>query len=116
MDASPAQKLAFKPVQTNGVENAIPLVGLPELARPALNAVAEAENSIAITLRPDEVDEPLLRVNPNRFVLFPIKYHEVCPPYMSSQHVRSSSYISAYTAFLLDMADVQEGRGILLDC
>lgn len=28
-------------------------------------------------LRPDELEEPILRENPQRFVLFPIQYHEV---------------------------------------
>lgn len=31
----------------------------------------------APTTKPQEVDEPLLQENPQRFVLFPIKYHEV---------------------------------------
>jgi ribonucleoside-diphosphate reductase subunit M2 len=34
--------------------------------------------AVAPTIKPDEVDEPLLQENPNRFVLFPIKYHVVC--------------------------------------
>ena len=36
----------------------------------------------AHTLKPEEADEPLLQENPDRFVIFPIKYHEVstkCP-------------------------------------
>lgn len=53
-----------------------PIEGLPRLARQD-DAVADAENSVAPTIKPDEADEPLLRENPNRFVLFPIKYHEV---------------------------------------
>lgn len=36
----------------------------------------EAEKTVA-AVNPVE-DEPLLRENPNRFVLFPIQYHEVC--------------------------------------
>jgi ribonucleoside-diphosphate reductase subunit M2 len=31
----------------------------------------------APAIKPEEVDEPLLQENPQRFVLFPIKYHEV---------------------------------------
>ena len=38
----------------------------------------EEKPTIASTLRPEEADEPLLQDNPQRFVLFPIKYHEVC--------------------------------------
>ena len=33
---------------------------------------------VAPTIKSFEVDEPLLQENPHRFVLFPIKYHEVC--------------------------------------
>lgn len=28
-------------------------------------------------LKPEELDEPILRENPHRFVMFPIQYHEV---------------------------------------
>lgn len=40
--------------------------------------VKEEEDPAKIPdLRPDELDEPILRENPQRFVLFPIQYHEV---------------------------------------
>ncbi|KAF3769975.1 small subunit of ribonucleotide reductase [Cryphonectria parasitica EP155] len=32
-------------------------------------------------LRPEELDEPILRENPHRFVLFPIQYHEIWQMY-----------------------------------
>lgn len=39
------------------------------------------EKPLAVTvapgIKPEEANEPLLQENPNRFVLFPIKYHEV---------------------------------------
>ena len=38
----------------------------------------EGKPSVAPTIKPEEADEPLLQENPQRFVLFPIKYHEVC--------------------------------------
>jgi ribonucleoside-diphosphate reductase subunit M2 len=38
----------------------------------------EAKPVVAPTIKPEEIDEPLLQENPQRFVLFPIKYHEVC--------------------------------------
>lgn len=34
----------------------------------------------ATSIKPDYMDEPILQENPQRFVLFPIKYHEVCVP------------------------------------
>ena len=33
--------------------------------------------AVAPGIKPEEADEPLLQENPQRFVLFPIKYHEV---------------------------------------
>lgn len=36
---------------------------------------------VAAGLEPEECDEPLLQDNPQRFVLFPIKYHEVRDAY-----------------------------------
>lgn len=37
----------------------------------------EPKPSVAAAIKADEADEPLLQENPQRFVLFPIKYHEV---------------------------------------
>lgn len=37
----------------------------------------EAPAAVAPGIKPEEADEPLLQENPQRFVLFPIKYHEV---------------------------------------
>jgi hypothetical protein len=50
----------------------------------------------------EDEDEPLLVENKKRFVLFPIKYHEVrCPTWVTN---------------IIDLANVQESRGVLLDC
>lgn len=38
---------------------------------------AEETSTVAPGIKPEEADEPLLRENPGRFVMFPIKYHEV---------------------------------------
>lgn len=79
MGASPAKKLDFdSKVPTNNSSKAKPLVGLPNLDKYTVDAVEQAKSAIAPTLKPDEADEPLLRENASRFVLFPIKYHEVC--------------------------------------
>lgn len=40
----------------------------------AVKATAEP-SKVASTLKASEVDEPILQENPNRFVLFPLKYH-----------------------------------------
>lgn len=53
-----------------------PVVEAVKITKPVVEEVKTV--TIAPTLRPEEADEPLLQENPNRFVLFPIKYHEVC--------------------------------------
>jgi ribonucleoside-diphosphate reductase subunit M2 len=42
-----------------------------------MNKKEELKVAVAPTIKPEEADEPLLQENPQRFVLFPIKYHEV---------------------------------------
>lgn len=80
MGDSPAKKLSFEPV---GKENApIPSNAVEdlEIKKPLVETVkpVEAAPKAAETIKSKESDEPLLQENPNRFVLFPIKYHEVC--------------------------------------
>ena len=77
----------------------------------------ENKPAVAPTIKDEEADEPLLQENPQRFVLFPIKYHEVrdafAPPrvkWFPSSHTINSDNVG------IDLADVQEGRGLLLDC
>lgn len=44
----------------------------------AKEAIKQEEEPAQIPgLRSDELEEPILRENPQRFVLFPIQYHEV---------------------------------------
>jgi hypothetical protein len=50
----------------------------------------------------EDEEEPLLVENKKRFVLFPIKYHEVRYPNRTTN--------------VLDLANVQESRSVLLDC
>jgi ribonucleoside-diphosphate reductase subunit M2 len=46
--------------------------------KPAVEEVKKVEKETETAVaKPDEADEPLLQENPGRFVLFPIKYHEV---------------------------------------
>jgi ribonucleoside-diphosphate reductase subunit M2 len=51
-----------------------------DVVKPTETKQAEKEDSKAVTPanKPDMSDEPILQENPQRFVLFPIKYHEVC--------------------------------------
>lgn len=68
----------------------------------------------APTIKSEELDEPLLRENPNRFVLFPIKYHEVSEIRHVCTRVECFCNASKLTC-PPDLANVQEGRGIFLD-
>lgn len=77
MDSSPAKKIDYDASESQDSLVAVPLVGLPELKKPTVDAVEDAMHSVAPTIKAEEADEPILRENPNRFVLFPIKYNEV---------------------------------------
>lgn len=66
-------------------EVAIPIKGIPLMEdEPA----KEAE--VAPTLSEEEASEPILQENPNRFVLFPIKYHEVRTRSQTSRRVQDA--------------------------
>lgn len=69
---SPVKKLDFAPSSDSSEIKAKPLVGLPELP-PVATEEEEKKDAVANGVE----DEPILKENPNRFVLFPIKFHEV---------------------------------------
>lgn len=86
---SPIKKLDF---QAAGKENMplnadAPAVVDIEIKKPIVEEVkVEKAVTVAPTIKPEESDEPLLQENPHRFVLFPIKYHEVSRvPYASTR-------------------------------
>ena len=60
-------------------EVAIPIKGIP-----LMEDAPAKEPEVASTLKEEEASEPILQENPNRFVLFPIKYHEVRTRYTFS--------------------------------
>ena len=82
MGDSPAKKLDF---QTHDKENIkidapihLPVVDELELKKAHADVVEKGQRpAVAPGIKDDEADEPLLQENPHRFVLFPIKYHEV---------------------------------------
>lgn len=43
------------------------------------------KSTVAHTIKAEEADEPLLQENPQRFVLFPIKYHEIWQFYKKAE-------------------------------
>jgi ribonucleoside-diphosphate reductase subunit M2 len=80
MGDSPAKKLNFETVGKENVPfNAeAPILTNVEFKKPIVEEVkTEKAVIVAPTIKPEEADEPLLQENPHRFVLFPIKYHEV---------------------------------------
>ena len=62
------------------------LKALDAPVKPVVAPVEEKKPTVAAGIKEDEADEPLLQENPHRFVLFPIKYHEV-----SRQHITRES-------------------------
>ena len=83
MGDSPAKKLHFNHVDKENAPANIPPPVMDDLEykKPLVqvyDAKKEVKPLVAPTIKAEEADEPLLQENPHRFVLFPIKYHEVC--------------------------------------
>lgn len=94
-------------------EVAVPIKGIPELPDEPEQPTAA---TVASTIRDEEKDEPILQENPQRFVLFPIKYHEVRALVYPDATARVKCLHGQPPLTIpIDMADVQEGRSILLD-
>lgn len=79
---SPAKKLNFEAVDKENVSHDTPIIDNLDVKKSLLEVVKTEEKPVAVpvvapTIKPEEADEPLLQENPHRFVLFPIKYHEV---------------------------------------
>ena len=116
MSDSPVKKLDFSSMDKENIpvtaEPAVvePAVVEPELKKPVVKAMVEPVKpqveapKVAPTIKATEADEPLLQENPQRFVLFPIKYHEVRARLDAS--TRNATAKLADSA--ADMADVQE--------
>ncbi len=79
MADSPAKKLNFEAAGKENVPfNAeTPVLDIVEIKKPVVEEVKGEVIKVAPTIKLQEADEPLLQENPHRFVLFPIKYHEV---------------------------------------
>ena len=78
MGASPAKKLNFEPIdKENNPTTAVATENVDDFKKPVMDNAREVKPVVAPTIKEIEADEPLLQENPHRFVLFPIKYHEV---------------------------------------
>ena len=85
MENSPIKKIDFEALGKENILDSTLVVDASEVKKPLTQPIKPAEKSlekplavsVAPTIKPEEADEPLLQENPHRFVLFPIKYHEV---------------------------------------
>lgn len=94
-------------------EVAVPIKGIPTLEDDL--PVKKTEQELAApTIKEGEAVEPLLQENPNRFVLFPIKYHEVWSS-NATQRVKCLHETREADMQRVDMADVQESGSLVLD-
>ncbi|KAH6680787.1 ribonucleotide reductase [Halenospora varia] len=85
---SPVKKIDFNAAgKENMPFNAdAPIVDDIESKKPIVDEVkTEKALVVAPTIKPEEADEPLLQENPQRFVLFPIKYHEIWQMYKKAE-------------------------------
>ncbi|APA10852.1 hypothetical protein SS1G_03490 [Sclerotinia sclerotiorum 1980 UF-70] len=78
---SPVKKLNLAGKENNAFEVDAPIV--EEVKKPIVKE--EKAVTVAPGIKPEEADEPLLQENPNRFVLFPIKYHEIWQMYKKAE-------------------------------
>lgn len=78
----PAKKLEFTTMDKENIPANMPAPIVDDLAmtKPIVEAFDDKRKeapTVVPTVKPQEAEEPLLQENPHRFVLFPIKYHEV---------------------------------------
>jgi ribonucleoside-diphosphate reductase subunit M2 len=78
MSDSPAKKLNFELAGKENDPIPTPLVDA-DLKKPNVEVMKSTATApkVALGIKESEADEPLLQENPHRFVLFPLKYHEV---------------------------------------
>jgi ribonucleoside-diphosphate reductase subunit M2 len=82
MNDSPIKKLDFSATDKENipVNSSIPpsTEESSDMKKSIVEMVKPVETlKVASGIKAQEMDEPLLQENPHRFVLFPIKYHEV---------------------------------------
>ncbi|GFF26710.1 ribonucleoside-diphosphate reductase small chain [Aspergillus udagawae] len=82
MSDSPVKKLNFGVVGKENAPSATTLADAP--AEKSAEKPTEA-SKVAQSIKELEANEPLLQENPHRFVLFPIKYHEIWQMYKKAE-------------------------------
>ena len=120
---SPMKKLDFDPAdkENRPYDESTVVATTPEYIHEThyKSPVVEAKKAVESAPKPSatrstkelEAEEPLLQENPNRFVLFPIKYHEVRDSDASLTHkvVSFPPLLLQSSNRVADLADVQEG-------
>ncbi|KAL7626309.1 Ribonucleotide-diphosphate reductase (RNR), small subunit [Parahypoxylon ruwenzoriense] len=75
---SPVKKLSFSGKENAPIDADVDAIASEiELKEPN----KEEKPAVAAAVKSEEADEPILQENPQRFVLFPIKYHEIWQMY-----------------------------------
>lgn len=95
MGDSPAKKLNFEPIGKENIPISAPApimddLNLKKSIVEKFDEKKQDKSAVAPTIKSEEAHEPLLQENPHRFVLFPIKYHEVCSHRRVTRKVVSS--------------------------
>ncbi|EEQ90034.1 Ribonucleotide-diphosphate reductase (RNR), small subunit [Blastomyces dermatitidis] len=88
MNDSPAKKLNFEPTGKENATTPVALVLDPKLLEKKETTPLrpeETEKKALTGMKALEAEEPLLQENPNRFVLFPLKYHEIWQMYKKAE-------------------------------
>ncbi|KAL4733074.1 ribonucleotide reductase [Aspergillus similis] len=83
MNDSPVKKLNFEAASKENAPVSNPIVDVP-VTKPATEKPVEPSKA-ALDVKAIEANEPLLQENPHRFVLFPIKYHEIWQMYKKAE-------------------------------
>ncbi|KAL8662615.1 MAG: hypothetical protein Q9202_004573 [Teloschistes flavicans] len=83
---SPVKKLNFGASDKENMKYDHPAMDDLDLKKPETDLIKpEAKPAVALGIKDEEADEPLLQENPQRFVLFPIKYHEIWQMYKKAE-------------------------------
>ncbi|RDW63003.1 ribonucleotide-diphosphate reductase subunit RNR2 [Aspergillus mulundensis] len=82
MNDSPVKKLNFEAVGKENAPVSTPIDA--PVTKPAAEKPTEMSKA-ALDIQAIEANEPLLQENPHRFVLFPIKYHEIWQMYKKAE-------------------------------
>lgn len=84
MSDSSVKKLNFEAAGKENAPSSLQIIDVPA-TKTTVEKPTEVSSKIA-SIKEMEANEPLLQENPHRFVLFPIKYHEVSSGTSNTRH------------------------------